>query len=79
MEEYRDLDLTITLFQKVLNEPRFFHLQAGSYCKALARFLQNAKKTSQSGRKERVKKGGAPIKLRIVKGANLPWKPLKVP
>lgn len=71
MEEYRDLDLTVTLFQKALNEPRFFNLQAGivlqSYLPDSYMMQQRLTKWAQ----ERVKNGGAPIKLRIVKGANL--------
>lgn len=71
MEEYRDLDLTITLFQKVLNEPRFFHLQAGIVLQSYLPDSYKMQKRLTEWAQERVKKGGSPIKLRIVKGANL--------
>jgi RHH-type proline utilization regulon transcriptional repressor/proline dehydrogenase/delta 1-pyrroline-5-carboxylate dehydrogenase len=68
MEEFRDLDLTVDLFQKVLNEPEFFDLQAGI---VLQSYLPNSFTILQAlteWARERVKKGGAPIKLRLVKG-----------
>lgn len=71
MEEYKDLDLTVALFQKVLDEPEFILLRAGivlqSYLPDSFAVLKELTKWAQS----RVSKGGAPIKIRLVKGANL--------
>ncbi|WP_283117501.1 bifunctional proline dehydrogenase/L-glutamate gamma-semialdehyde dehydrogenase, partial [Corynebacterium stationis] len=71
MEEYHDLHLTIRLFKEILADPKFKDLEAGIVLQAylpdtfeclvdLAEFAQ-----------ERVAQGGAPIKIRFVKGANL--------
>ncbi len=71
MEEYKDLELTVALFQKVLDEPEFLSYQAGivlqSYLPDSYLMLQKLTKWA----KQRVSRGGAPIKVRLVKGANL--------
>lgn len=70
MEEYRDIETTIDIFKKLLSTEKFHNLYAGiviqnylpeslEYIKDLAAFA-----------KQRVDNGGAPIKIRIVKGAN---------
>lgn len=71
MEEYKDVDLTVALFQKVLSEPEFHSYQAGI---VLQSYLPNSflvQKQLTHWAMERVSKGGAPIKIRLVKGANL--------
>lgn len=71
MEEYKDLDLTVEVFKKVLSEPEFLNYQAGivlqSYLPDSFVIQQELTEFAQ----KRFKKGGAPIKIRIVKGANL--------
>ncbi|MES2198782.1 MAG: proline dehydrogenase family protein [Chlamydiota bacterium] len=71
MEEYRDLHLTKELFIKVLSDPEFFSFSAGIVLQAYLPdcFLIQEELTRWA--KERVSRGGAPIKIRIVKGANL--------
>lgn len=71
MEEYRDLTLTVALFQSVLDDPEFFHHSAGIVLQSYLpdSFLMQQKLTTWA--KERIANGGAPIKIRIVKGANL--------
>lgn len=71
MEEYRDLHLTVALFKKVLDEEEFHNLPAGIVLQAYLpdSFLMQKELTEWA--KERVAKGRAPIKIRIVKGANL--------
>ena len=71
MEEYRDLNLTVELFQSVLNEREFFNHAAGIVLQSYLpdSFLMQKQLTEWA--KERVRRGGAPIKIRIVKGANL--------
>lgn len=71
MEEYRDLELTKALFIKVLSDPEFLEFSAGIVLQAYLPdcFLIQQELTQWA--MERMRKGGAPIKIRIVKGANL--------
>ncbi len=71
MEEYRDLILTKEVFKKVLEEPEFHHLEAGIVLQAYIPDSFLVQEELVAWAKERVNKGGAPIKIRIVKGANL--------
>lgn len=71
MEEYRDLELTKELFKKVLSEPEFEKTHAGIVLQAYLPDSFLIQKELTEWAKERVKKGGAPIKIRLVKGANL--------
>lgn len=71
MEEYRDLDVTVTLFQKVLDEPEFASLSAGIVLQAYLPDSHMFQKELTEWAKKRVRQGGMPIKIRIVKGANL--------
>lgn len=71
MEEYRDLELTKELFIKVLSEPEFLHHSAGIVLQAYLPDSHSIQKELTEWSMQRVKKGGAPIKIRIVKGANL--------
>ncbi|MDO5727238.1 MAG: bifunctional proline dehydrogenase/L-glutamate gamma-semialdehyde dehydrogenase, partial [Bowdeniella nasicola] len=71
MEEYRDLDLTIEVFTRILQEEEFHDLEAGIVLQAylpdsapaLDKLLEFAHRRHEAGH--------APIKIRIVKGANL--------
>lgn len=71
MEEYKDSELTLDVFTTVMAMPQFKHYTAGIVVQAYLpdaiffyeRLLEFAK--------ERVDAGGAPIKVRLVKGANL--------
>ncbi len=71
MEEYRDLWLTKELFIKVLSEPPFKLLSAGIVLQAYLPDSHAIQKELTAWAKERVEKGGVPIKIRIVKGANM--------
>lgn len=71
MEEYRDLDLTKELFKKVLNEPEFFQFSAGIVLQAYLPDCFPIQQELTEWAMKRIKEGGAPIKIRIVKGANL--------
>ena len=71
MEEYRDLSLTTAVFKKVLDEPEFQDYSAGIVLQAYLPDSHNIQKELTEWAKLRVKNGGAPIKIRIVKGANL--------
>lgn len=71
MEEYRDLDLTIAVFKKVLEQPQLRQLEAGivlqTYLPDALGAMQDLTEWAQARRAA----GGAPIKVRVVKGANL--------
>lgn len=71
MEEYKDLRLTVDLFKKVLSESEFFSLSAGIVLQSYVPDSYDILLELTSFAKERVSRGGAPIKVRIVKGANL--------
>lgn len=77
MEEYRDLALTVALFCKVLDDPEFIHTSAGIVLQSYLpdAFLMQQKLTVWAI--QRQAQGGAPIKIRIVKGANLAMEQLE--
>ena len=71
MEEYRDLDLTIAVFTRILEDPRLDGLEAGIVLQAYLPDALPALQQLTAWARERVDHGGAPIKVRLVKGANL--------
>ncbi|MEO1440571.1 MAG: bifunctional proline dehydrogenase/L-glutamate gamma-semialdehyde dehydrogenase, partial [Chloroflexota bacterium] len=71
MEEYRDLHLTVAAFQQVLDEPEFQNYRAGIVLQAYLPDSSQVQRDLTAWAMERVANGGAPIKMRIVKGANL--------
>ncbi|MDK8346760.1 bifunctional proline dehydrogenase/L-glutamate gamma-semialdehyde dehydrogenase [Brevibacterium sp. UMB1308A] len=71
MEEYNDLNLTIDVFMRLLSEEEFHQLSAGIVIQAyLPDALPAIQRLSEFAR-SRVEAGGAEIKVRLVKGANL--------
>ncbi|MCJ7765248.1 MAG: proline dehydrogenase family protein, partial [Thiovulaceae bacterium] len=70
MEEYRDLRLTLDAFTQTLSDPRFMSLHAGIVLQTYLPDTLSHVKALAAWAKERVEKGGAPTKLRLVKGAN---------
>jgi RHH-type proline utilization regulon transcriptional repressor/proline dehydrogenase/delta 1-pyrroline-5-carboxylate dehydrogenase len=71
MEEYRDLELTVTAFRAVLDEPEFLSTSAGIVLQAYVPESFRLQRDLTAWARARRARGGAPIKLRIVKGANL--------
>ena len=69
MEEYRDLDLTVTVFTKLLD--KFPELEAGIVLQAYLPDAVGAMQRLQTWAAERRVNGGSAIKVRVVKGANL--------
>ena len=71
MEEYKDTELTLDVFKTVMSMPQFKNYTAGIVVQA---YLPDAiffyEELLEFARK-RVEEGGAPIKIRLVKGANL--------
>ncbi len=72
MEEYKDLDLTLAVFMGILDRPEFKDLAAGIVLQAYLPDALGAMMRLQEWAAARVADGGAPIKVRVVKGANLP-------
>ncbi|QTA80140.1 1-pyrroline-5-carboxylate dehydrogenase [Desulfonema limicola] len=71
MEEYRDLEITLAAFTRTLDQPEFKDYMAGIVLQAyLPDSFEEQKKLTRWAR-ERVAGGGSPIKVRIVKGANM--------
>ena len=71
MEEYRDLDLTIGVFTRILEDPRLRGLEAGIVLQAYLPDARPALEELTAWATARVDAGGARIKVRLVKGANL--------
>jgi RHH-type transcriptional regulator, proline utilization regulon repressor / proline dehydrogenase / delta 1-pyrroline-5-carboxylate dehydrogenase len=72
MEEYRDLDLTLAVFTALLNRDEFLDLEAGIVLQAYLPDALGAMIELQRWSRARRARGGAPVKVRVVKGANLP-------
>ncbi|GAA1967945.1 bifunctional proline dehydrogenase/L-glutamate gamma-semialdehyde dehydrogenase [Nocardioides panacihumi] len=72
MEEYRDLDLTVAVFTRLLDEQEFLGLEAGLVLQAYLPDALASMMQLQDWAADRRRRGGAPIKVRLVKGANLP-------
>ena len=71
MEEHRDLELTIELFTRVLGEPEFASLSAGIAIQAYVPDSHAQLDQLLAWARARRRAGGAPIRIRLVKGANL--------
>lgn len=72
MEEYKDLSMTIAVFKRILDMPEFLNLEAGIVLQAYLPDALGAMQELQEWAAARRARGGAPIKVRVVKGANLP-------
>jgi RHH-type transcriptional regulator, proline utilization regulon repressor / proline dehydrogenase / delta 1-pyrroline-5-carboxylate dehydrogenase len=72
MEEYKDLGMTLAVFKRILEKPEFKNLEAGIVLQAYLPDTLAAMIDLQEWAAARRADGGAPVKVRIVKGANLP-------
>jgi RHH-type transcriptional regulator, proline utilization regulon repressor / proline dehydrogenase / delta 1-pyrroline-5-carboxylate dehydrogenase len=72
MEEYHDLRLTVAVFTTLLDQPEFVGLEAGIVLQAYLPDALRTMITLQEWAASRRARGGAGIKVRLVKGANLP-------
>lgn len=72
MEEYKDLDLTIAVFTEILDAPHLRGLEAGIVLQAYLPDAVGAYLRLRDWARARRAAGGAGIKVRLVKGANLP-------
>lgn len=71
MEEYHDLELTVAAFCRVLEEPEFADVEAGIVLQAYLPDSFPALQHLVEWASRRRASGGADVKIRIVKGANL--------
>ncbi len=71
MEAYRDLELTYAVFERLLHKPEHRDVQAGLAVQAyLPESLELSIRVLELSRRRRAE-GGKPVRLRLVKGANL--------
>ena len=71
MEEYKDAHFTMRLFKAVLSKPEFLHYSAGIVVQSYLPDAWDFQSELLEFAKERCSRGGAPIKMRVVKGCNL--------
>lgn len=71
MEEYKDAELTLDIFETVLSMPQFKNFTAGIVVQAYLPDAGLYQERLLNFAKKRVAEGGAPLKMRLVKGANL--------
>lgn len=71
MEEYKDTELTIDVFKTTLSKPQFLKLRAGIVIQAYLPDATNFYNEILTFSTNRVEQGGVPLKIRLVKGANL--------
>ncbi|MDR1526996.1 MAG: bifunctional proline dehydrogenase/L-glutamate gamma-semialdehyde dehydrogenase [Dysgonamonadaceae bacterium] len=71
MEEYKDAELTLDVFMEVMSDPEFKQYTAGIVVQAYLPDASDLQQRLLAFAKKRVAEGGAPLKMRLVKGANL--------
>lgn len=71
MEEYRDMDLTAEVFMRTLDRPGMAGISAGIVLQAYIPDSFAMMRRLQDWARQRSASGGAPITIRIVKGANM--------
>ncbi|NLX17778.1 MAG: bifunctional proline dehydrogenase/L-glutamate gamma-semialdehyde dehydrogenase [Desulfobulbus sp.] len=77
MEEYRDLEITYQVFTATLDQEEFLDLSAGIVLQAYLPDSFAIQQELTAWAQRRQARGGAPIKLRIVKGANMEMEKLE--
>lgn len=71
MEEYKDAELTLDVFIAVMSMPEFKDFTAGLVIQAYLPDAEHFQQRLLEFARKRYAEGGAPIKMRLVKGANL--------
>lgn len=71
MEEYKDARLTLDIFKTVLSQPEFKNYTAGIVIQAYLPDAWELQSELLDFARQRVASGGAVLKMRLVKGANL--------
>ncbi len=71
MEEYRDLHLTAAAFMRTLDRPGLHDVSAGIALQAYIPDSAQVQRQINEWARKRVAAGGAPVTIRLVKGANM--------
>ena len=71
MEEYRDLRITSDLFMRTLDRPGLEKIEAGIALQAYVPDSYLVQKQITEWAEKRISAGGAPVTVRLVKGANM--------
>ncbi len=71
MEEYRDMTLTADAFMRTLDRPGLEQVQAGLALQAYIPDAHRVQRDINGWARRRVAAGGAPVTIRLVKGANM--------
>ena len=71
MEEYRDLSITVETFTSTLDRPGLEQVNAGIALQAYLPDSLGAQRVITEWARKRVAAGGAPVTIRVVKGANM--------
>jgi len=71
MEEFRDLEITLEAFRQTLDQPEFQGYMAGLALQAYLPESYDLQQELTGWARKRVALGGSPIKIRLVKGANM--------
>ena len=71
MESYRDLAITAAAFMRALDQPELKHYSAGMALQAYLPDSYGMLQEITSWARKRVEAGASPVKIRIVKGANM--------
>jgi len=77
MEECRDLEITVAAFKQTLEQDAFKNYTAGIALQAYLPDSYAVQRSLTDWAKARVLNGGAPIRIRIVKGANMEMEKLE--
>ncbi|MEW6672500.1 MAG: proline dehydrogenase family protein [Thermodesulfobacteriota bacterium] len=71
MEEYRDMEITVAAFTRTLENPDLNHYSAGIALQAYLPEAFGVQRQLTDWARNRRERGGSPIRIRLVKGANL--------
>jgi RHH-type proline utilization regulon transcriptional repressor/proline dehydrogenase/delta 1-pyrroline-5-carboxylate dehydrogenase len=71
MEEFRDLEITVAVFKRLLSEPEFGAMNAGIVLQAYLPESHTVFADLVTWAQERFARSGGTVKIRLVKGANL--------
>jgi RHH-type proline utilization regulon transcriptional repressor/proline dehydrogenase/delta 1-pyrroline-5-carboxylate dehydrogenase len=71
MEAYRDLAITVAAFRRTLDQEEFHNYSAGMALQAYLPDSYHILRDITAWARQRVEGGGSPVKIRIVKGANM--------
>lgn len=77
VEDYQSFHLTVEAFCLTLSEPEFSGLEAGIVLQAYLPDVHEVRRVLTGWARSRVEGGGAPVRIRLVKGGNLAMEKLE--